>query len=61
MEAYEKMKNKKQADQIGTTMLEQFYLNQEKFKLTLGDIVSMMSEFLIASFDTVSSKFFHIE
>ena len=39
------------------TMLQQFLLNKDKSNLTVGDIVSMMSEFLLGAFDTVNSVY----
>ena len=41
-------------------MLQQFLIKQKKSNLSIDEIVSIMSEFLLASFDTVLLNFFDL-
>jgi hypothetical protein len=47
------LKNEQTQDQKEVTMLQQFLIKHKNSNLSFETVVSLMSEFLLASFDTV--------
>ena len=50
------LKNEQTQDQKEITMLQQFLIKHKNSNLSFETVVSLMSEFLLASFDTVREQ-----